>query len=231
MTHPLDNIFWNCLNGPHRHLSSGTDRARRYAPGFSPIVGFPDPHDPDFAALRPFCNPGEQFYCDAWSGPAPQGWRIDVEATMFRLVWDGRPGPAEDPAPEAVALGPEHVDQAMALALLTRPGPFGPRTIELGDYFGIFDDGRLVAMAGERMAAAGLREVSGVCTHPDFQGRGLAGRLMLKLVGRQLARGETPFLHAMSANRRAHDLYLRMGFRDHCETVVRVLAPYTSPVA
>jgi len=230
MTHPLDNIFWNCLNGPHRHLSAGTDRARRYAPGFSPIVGFPDPHDPDFAALRPFCSPGEQFYCDAWSGPAPQGWRIDVEATMFRLVWDGRPGPADDPAPEAVALGAEHVDQAVALAMLTRPGPFGPRTIELGDYFGIFDDGRLVAMAGERMAAAGHREISGVCTHPDFQGRGLAGRLMLKLVGRQLARGETPFLHAMSANRRAHDLYLGMGFRDWCETVVRVVSPYTSPV-
>jgi predicted GNAT family acetyltransferase len=113
----------------------------------------------------------------------------------------------------------------MALALLTRPGPFGPRTIELGDYFGIFDAGRLVAMAGERMAAAGLREVSGVCTHPDFQGRGLARRLMLKLVGRQLARGETPFLHAMSANQRAHDLYLGMGFRDWCETVVRVVVP------
>jgi GNAT superfamily N-acetyltransferase len=225
MTHPLDNIFWNCLDGPHKHLSTGTDRARRYAPGFSPIVGFPDPHDPDFAALHPFCNPGEQFYCDAWSGPAPQGWRIDVEATMFRLVWDDRPGPADDPAPDAVALGPEHVDQAMALALLTRPGPFGPRTIELGDYFGIFDAGRLVAMAGERMAAAGLREISGVCTHPDFQGRGLARRLMLKLVRRQLGRGETPFLHAMSANRRAHDLYLGMGFRVWCDTVVRVVSP------
>ena len=73
MAHPLDNIFWNCLNGPHRHLSTGTDRARRYAPGFSPIVGFPDPRAPDFAALRPFCAPGEQFYCDAWSGPVPDG--------------------------------------------------------------------------------------------------------------------------------------------------------------
>jgi predicted GNAT family acetyltransferase len=42
---------------------------------------------------------------------------------------------------------------------------------------------------------------------------------------RQLARGETPFLHVMSANRHAHDLYLRMGFCDWCETVVRVVAP------
>jgi len=225
MAHPLDNIFWNCLNGPHRRLATGTDRARRYAPGFSPIVGFPDPHAPDFAALRPFCTPGEQLYCDAWSGPVPDGWRIEAEATMFRLVWDGRAGPAQDAAPDALPLGPGHVDQAMALARLTRPGPFGPRTIELGEYFGCFDDGHLVAMAGERMAAGGLREISGVCTHPGHQGRGHATRLMQKLVMRQLARGATPFLHVMSANRRAHDLYLGMGFRDWCETVVRVVTP------
>ena len=89
----------------------------------------------------------------------------------------------------------------LALALLTKPGPFGPRTIELGEYFGYFDDGdRLIAMAGERMAAAGLHEISGVCTHPEHQGRGLARRLMLKLIRRQLLRGETPFLHVMRAN-------------------------------
>jgi predicted GNAT family acetyltransferase len=81
-----------------------------------------------------------------------------------------------------------------------------------------------VAMAGERMAAAGLREISGVCTHPDFQGRGFARRLMKKLVRRQLLRGETPFLHVMRSNTGAHELYLRMGFRDYCESVVRVVA-------
>lgn len=225
MGHPLDNIFWNCLDGPHRALSTGTDDARRYAPGFSPIVGFADPEQPDFAALRPFCAPGERFYCDVWSGPAPNGWRIELEAKMFRLVWDGRAGPAEDPAPEALPLGSDHVDQAMALATLTRPGPFGPRTIELGEYFGLFDGDRLVAMAGERTTAGGYREISGVCTHPDDQGRGYAGRLMRKLIRRQLARGETPFLHVMSANQPAHDLYLRMGFRDFRETVVRIVAP------
>jgi GNAT superfamily N-acetyltransferase len=225
MAHPLDNIFWNCLDSPHRHLSTGTDRARRYAPGLSPIVGFPDPHAPDFAALRPFCSPGEQFYCDVWTGPAPDGWRIEVDAQMFRLVWDGRPGPAADPAPDALPLGPEHADEALALARLTRPGPFGPRTLEMGEFFGCFEDGRLVAMAGERTTAGPYREISGVCTHPDHQGRGYAKRLMQKLILRQLARGEIPFLHVMSANQAAHDFYLRMGFRDYCETVVRVVTP------
>jgi ribosomal protein S18 acetylase RimI-like enzyme len=225
----LDNIFWNTLDGLHRHLSSGTARARRYAPGFSPIVGFPDPQQPDFAALAPFCEPGERFYCDAWSGPAPAGWRIEAESTMYRMVWDG-PAPDTDAAPDAVPIGAEHAAQALELATLTRPGPFGPRTIELGDYFGYFDgertgSRRLVAMAGERMAAPGLREISGVCTHPDYQGRGYARRLMLKLIRRQLERGQTPFLHVMRANEAAHGLYLRMGFRDYRETVVRVVAP------
>jgi ribosomal protein S18 acetylase RimI-like enzyme len=223
MAHLLDNIFWNTLSGLHAHLSTGTGRARRYAPGFSPIVGFPDPQQPDFAALLPFCEPGEHFYCDAWSGPAPDGWRIEAEATMYRMVWDGAM-PERDEAPAAVPLGPGHAAQALALALLTRPGPFGPRTIELGEYFGYFEGDRLIAMAGERMAAPGLHEISGVCTHPDHQGRGYARRLMLKLIRRQLARGETPFLHVMRANEAAHGLYLRMGFRDYCETVVRVVA-------
>jgi GNAT superfamily N-acetyltransferase len=195
---------------------------RRYARGFSPIVGFEDPESPDFAALAPLCEAGEPFYCDGWAGHAPPGWEIGADTTMFKMVWQGTL-PAEDEAPDAVALGDAHREDAMALATLTRPGPFGPRTIELGDYFGIVEDGRLVAMAGERMHAGTLREISGVCTHPDFQGRGVARRLMRKLVRRQMLRGETPFLHVMRNNETARALYERMGFRTHRESPVRVV--------
>ncbi|WLI88512.1 GNAT family N-acetyltransferase [Massilia sp. R2A-15] len=219
----LDDIFWNTLTGPHAQFASGFGGARRYAKGFSPILAFADPGDPDFASLAPFCEKGEHFYCDSWTGAAPEGWRIDAEATMFRMVWNAAL-PTADEAPDAVALGPEHADQALALATLTKPGPFGPRTIELGEYFGYFDGDRLIAMAGERMHAPGLREISGVCTHPDYQGRGLARKLMARLVHRQVARGEAPFLHVMRTNEAAHQLYLRMGFEDYLETVVRVVA-------
>jgi GNAT superfamily N-acetyltransferase len=222
MTHPLDNIFWNSLSGPHLHFSTGTDAARRYAAGFSPIVGFPDKMNPDFDALAPFCEPGDQFYCDAWTGAAPPGWSIAFESTMVRMVWDA-PMPPGDEAPDAVPLGAEHAERALELATMMRPGPFGLRTIELGDYFGYFDGERLMAMAGERTCAAGHREISGVCTHPDYQGRGLARKLTLKLVRRMLQRGETPFLHVMSSNAAAHRLYRQMGFRDWCETPVRVV--------
>jgi len=220
----LDNIFWHALSGPQAHQSSGTSTARRYAEGFSPILAFADPALPDFAALAPYCASGEHFYVGDWSGAMPAGWTLDAEASMFRMVWDGVL-PDEDAQLPCRPLGAPDVAQAVALAELTRPGPFGPRTIELGDYFGIFDGDRLVAMAGERAHAPGLREVSGVCTHPDHQGRGWARRLMLKLIRRQLQRGETPFLHVMSTNAGAHGLYLKMGFRDYLEPVVRVVSP------
>ena len=143
---------------------------------------------------------------------------------MFKMVWTAPP-PDRDEAPEAVALGPRHAGRAYDLAMLTKPGPFGPRTIELGEYFGVFDGDRLVAMAGERMHAGALREISGVCTHPDFTGRGLAPRLMRKLILRQAARGETPFLHVMRENAVARRLYERMGFATWRESVVRVVSP------
>ena len=177
----LDNIVWHALTGPHARFSAGGDAARRYARGFSPILGFADQARPNFAALTDFCEAGEHFYTDGWLGIAPEGWRIELEATMFKMIWEADV-PADDPAPDAMPLGVEHAAQALALAELTRPGPFGPRTIELGDYFGYLDGGRLIAMAGERMHAGALREISGVCTLPDHQGRGLARRLMLKLI-------------------------------------------------
>lgn len=218
----LDNIIWNCLSGPHAHLAAGAGDVRRYAPGFSPIVGCADPTQPDFATLADFCEPGESFYIDIWSGKAPTGWQITREASMFKMIWDA-PTPAEDVAPDAIALTSSQATQALQLATLTNPGPFGIRTPELGEYFGYFDGDELIAMAGERMCAGHLHEISGVCTHPNFQGRGLAKRLTQKLVHRQLRRGKTPFLHVMSHNILARTLYENMGFRPYLETVVRVV--------
>jgi GNAT superfamily N-acetyltransferase len=218
----LDNVMWHALAGTQARFAIGTDRARRYVPGYSPLVAFADPVRPDFEGLAPYCAPGERLYTDGWSGAVPPGWSIALESTMFKMVWDGGL-PALDTS-GVVRLDPAHAEQAFALAMLTRPGPFGPRTTELGDYFGCFDGGRLIAMAGERLQAGTLREISGVCTHPDSRGRGLASRLVHVLIHRELARGETPFLHVLRDNETARGLYRRMGFRDHRETVVRVIA-------
>jgi ribosomal protein S18 acetylase RimI-like enzyme len=218
----LDNIMWNCLSGPHAQYATGAGPVRRYAPGFSPIVGCEDAEHPDFDTLARFCQPGESFYFDVWSGPVPTGWRIDKEARMLKMIWDA-PVPGEDAAPDAIPLRAEHASQAVELARLTNPGPFGIRTPELGEYFGYFDGGKLIAMAGERMQADDLREVSGICTHPDFRGRGYARKLTLKLVRRQMERGKTSYLHVMVHNAGARALYEKMGYRIYLETTVRVI--------
>lgn len=221
--HLLDNIPWHSLAGPHAKYSSGTLAARRYARGFSGIVGFADVQRPDFAALADFCAPGEHFYCAGLSGPVPGGWRTDAQVTANQMVWDSAPPPDEG-ASGAVRLDQSHVPQMLALVAATQPGPFGERTIELGDYYGVFEGTRLVAIAGERMAAGNLREISGVCTDPEFQGRGLARRLVALLVRRQLKRGEVPFLHVVQDNSQARRLYERMGFRHHQAVTLRVIA-------
>jgi len=219
----LDNFIWRALTGPQARFATGTATARRYAPGFSPIAAFADSASPDLDALAPFVAPGEHLYCDGWPGAAPPGWHIEAEGTMYRMLWSAEP-PAPDDTLQARPLAAHDAAAAVELATLTRPGPFGPRTIELGDYVGVFEGDLLVAMAGERMHAGTFREVSGVCTRPSYQGRGLARRLMHLLIRRQMQRGETPFLHVMTGNTNAHRLYQHMGFRIERELGVRVVA-------
>jgi predicted GNAT family acetyltransferase len=127
-----------------------------------------------------------------------------------------------DPAAnlDIVDLGPDDAAEMLALATLTRPGPFMARTPELGDFVGVKAEGRLVAMAGERMKPDGMTEVSGVCTDPDHRGRGYAAALMRVVMGRIRARGEVPFLHAYAANTGAIAIYERLGFRFRRELVM-----------
>lgn len=221
-----DNIFWRAFTGPQARFALRERAASRYAPGFSPIVAFEDPSRPDFDALEALCAPGEVVYAEGLTAPIPPGWRVQAQTSMFAMVWNGHLV-TTDATFAPVRLGSDHVERAVALAMLTRPGPFGPRTIELGEYFGLFDGDTLMAMAGERLDIAGFREVSGVCTHPQAQGRGYARRLMLHIVARQLGREQLPFLHVVSSNAAALALYRKMGFREVREVPVHVFARET----
>ena len=219
----LDNIVWHSLAGAQARFSSGTAIARRYARGFSAIIGFADAENPDFDALAPYCEPDEHFYCGAWTGPVPDGWQLHADTVGHQMVWEAGV-PAADPDLAAVPLDASHVPQMLELVEIRPPGPFAVRTRELGDYFGVFEGRRLVAMAGERMEAGALREISGVCTHPEFEGRGLARRLIAKLVRREMERGQIPFLHVMRDNVHAREVYARMGFRLYQEVALRIVS-------
>lgn len=219
----LSNIVWHSLNGTQSHLAVGSDRIRRFAPGFSQLIGARDLSHPPLPDLESLCSTDERFYVLGWRGAVPSGWQVDVEAEIDQLVYEHEAPMAMDEH-DIVRLDGSHVPRMIALTELTHPGPFADRTIEFGEYYGIFDGERLLAMAGERMQAGRLREISAVCTHPDAQGRGLARRLMNRLLRLQIGRGQLPFLHVMAGNAHARLMYERMGFRHHQRLACRVVS-------
>lgn len=206
-----------------RGSEAGSTCIRRFAPGFSQLIGAREREAPAFDELLPFCAPDERFYVLGWLGTPPAGWRVDVDAEVDQLVWE-RPAPEAMEERDLVRLDASHVTRMIALTELTHPGPFAERTIEFGEYYGVLDGEHLLAMAGERMHAGPLREISAVCTHPEAQGRGLARRLMNRLLRLQIGRGQIPFLHVMAENRHARALYERMGFRHHQRLACRVVS-------
>ena len=141
----------------------------------------------------------------------PGGWALEAFDDLAQMACDGEVDVPE--GPPIIELGPEHRADALALTALVYPHYFRPRTMELGRYFGIYVEGRLAAMAGERLGAPGFREMSAICTHPDFLGRGYARLLTAMLSNDTLHGGRLPFLHVSQANARAMALYEGMGYR------------------
>ena len=219
----LDQPVWaSLLHAPQ--LAEGGPLAKRYRRDVNLFAAAHDDSPASLAALAELVRNGESVYLlQVAATCVPNGLVVSREARGVQMLAT-QPIAPESGADAIVELGDADAPEMLALAQLTKPGPFLPRTHSMGRFIGIRIGGRLAAMAGERMRFAGFTEVSGVCTHPDAQGRGLARRLMLKLVHRQMQRGETPFLNVMRDNTGARRLYARMGFRDHLETVVRVVS-------
>lgn len=223
MAHPLDRPIWNALNGRHAGLALGDDRARRYPPDVSPFAAARD-LGPDsqsaLSALLPLDGSLVQLEAAGDHG-APPGAVIEKQAQAVQLVArDLQRGLADD---RVRPLGDADAPEMLALATLTEPGPFRADTHIFGGFIGIREQGRLAAMAGERLKPDGFTEVSGVCTHPDFRGRGYAGLLSCIVANRIAARGETPFLHAYADNDPAIRLYESLGFAIRATMTVTVL--------
>ncbi|MFG1997472.1 GNAT family N-acetyltransferase [Actinoplanes sp. NPDC048988] len=206
---PLDNPVWGALSGAQAGFAEVHGRAARFAAGISPFHGLADAADPavwdDLAALEP----AGPVLVPAGPDDPPAGWAVTSINQGVQLVGFAV-RPEEDP--EATLLTGDDVPEMLDLVERTRPGPFGPRTVELGRYLGLRRDGKLVAMAGERMHLTGFTEVSAVCTAPAYRGHGFAGRLVGAVTAGIVARGETPFLHAAIGNATAIRLYEKLGF-------------------
>lgn len=211
MAHKLDRPAWAALTSRHAHLAQVQGGARRYDPAVAPFVITCGDAPEDVAALAALVRPGEVgAFVQADSAILPGGFRRMQEVDLIQMVATGPFEPVTDD--RIVPLGRADAGQMLELATLTKPGPFTARALDLGRFWGIRRDGRLVAMAGERMSCDGLTELSGVCTHPDARGQGLA-KLMSRYVGAQIsAKGDAVFLHAFPSNRAAVGIYESIGF-------------------
>ena len=208
--HILDNAAWAALNGPHRHLAEIVGSAARYRPGLAPFTALADADDPrSWADLATLVGPGGTGALAGVPEP-PDGWRIVESGQGVQLVAETL---RDEPDAEARLLAAEDVPEMLDLVARTKPGPFMPGTIELGAYYGIHRDGRLVAMAGERLRPPGFTEISAVCTDVAHRGQGLATRLVRHVAAGIRERGDTPFLHASAVNAGAIRLYESIGFR------------------
>ncbi|MFF5141670.1 GNAT family N-acetyltransferase [Streptomyces sp. NPDC013157] len=209
--HVLDNPARASLTGPHARFAERRGRILRYPVDVSPWLALPDdPGADDWADLAALAGPGAEVPLPGYRGELPEGWELTMSIAGVQLVDEGMDAV---PEPAAVRLGPADVPEMLDLVSRTRPGPFLPRTVELGTYLGIRRDGRLIAMAGERLHPPGWTEISAVCTDPAHRGEGLATRLIRAVAHGIRERGETPFLHTGAENTHAIRLYESLGFR------------------
>ncbi len=203
---PLDNPLWSSLTTLHRPLARGTSEVLRYPAEVAPFVAVA--RAGTGSGMTEIVEPGETVFLVGPRPAVPRGWRLEELGVILQMVC-GAP-PAVPPGPPIVLLDdPAAVGE---LAALVYPHYFRPRTTDLGRYFGIYGGTTLAAMAGERMGMPGYREISAVCTHPDYAGRGLARRLLAYLSDDIARRGDTPFLHVSPGNTRAVALYEHNGY-------------------
>jgi len=216
-SHPiLDNPTWSALTGPHAHFAERVGRAARYPADVAPFHAVTDTDEPRaWTDLATLVGPGGSASVRGVTrGPA--GWQTVRTGHGVQLVDTGLRAERD---PEAIRLGPDDVPEILDLVARTEPGPFLPRTVEMGTYLGLRHRGRLIAMAGERLHPPGWTEISAVCTDPDHRGRGLATRLVRAVAAGIKERGERPFLHARATNADAIRLYESIGFTLRRRTV------------
>ncbi len=212
MNHLLSNPVYHALLSGDGHLSFGNGQVKYFDEEVSPFAGFDTDYENGFADLYEQLPSGRNIlYATPFPFTQPPGWILEDEIKGLQFVYENG-GAFNSDFSNLIPLEEEHVEQMIHLAKLTKPGPFGPKTINFGNYFGIFEKDHLVAMTGQRLHVQNYTEISAVCTHPDNTGKGYAFKLLQHQLQLILQQGQHPFLHVRDNNHRAIALYERMGF-------------------
>ncbi len=209
----LDNPMWHALQGPHRRWAQGQGQGQLqwFPPDVAPFFALESPEaalEPDLPARLELA--ASAYFVGVLPQSWPSGWMPAERSEIVQMSYTGAT-PLWEPAPHRL-LGPEHRPAMLALAGIAFPDFFRARSAELGTFIGIFEQDQLVSMAGERMALEGMREISAICTHPQFTGRGYAAGLTRALIRRHREQGLRSFLHVSAANSGARRLYESLGF-------------------
>lgn len=221
----LDNPIWHSLRTCLAPFSKGGEMARRFQKEIGPLSGLQEQNSESYAELGALLEANDYGVLFLEDEPRPPaGWRLLMHASGDQMICRGAAAESRSDF-NIEPLSTDDVPEMLALTQLTDPGPFRERTIELGAFFGIRENGRLAAMTGQRLALPGFIEVSGVCTHPDFRGRGYAQALVAHVTAAIRHRGETPILHVYSKNDSAIRVYERLGYVKRRSFHVAVVAP------
>lgn len=219
----LDNPAWHALTNQHAPYALGDGLARRYQKEFVSFAAVAEPSSAAFAQLAALIAPNDVIAMLGTTPPLRDGWTMLMQIPLLQMVYHGTTLPSPEPTHSIQSLSNQDLPAIMQLIELTRPGPFQPRSIELGHFIGIWQGDTLAAMAGERIHLPGYREISAVCTHPDFQRRGHARQLTQQLMYEIQIADELPFLHLFEDNKSAQALYTSLGFRTRMECSISIL--------
>jgi ribosomal protein S18 acetylase RimI-like enzyme len=216
--HILDNAVWWSLTADHGAFAELRGRAGRYRTDTSPFAALESFDDEAWSDLAALLGPSKHFvlFCAHLPQAVPPGWVLSWRGEGRQMVLDPARHRSDVEPMEVRTLTSRDVPEMLELVEQTQPGPFRSATIELGHFYGYFQSGRLVAMAGERLRPPGYVEISAVCTHPEFQGRGLATALTHHVASGVIGQGRTPILHVAESNEGARRVYEALGFRQRC---------------
>jgi len=226
MDHILDNMIWNAITTGNNDIAIVNGDVGCYLPDIAPFAGMKNFNDINLKKLHEFIPAGRSVAISSLNkmDHDESKWKLIQPMDVTQMVYEHSVNKfTTKNSSLIVPLAEEHIPQMMELTALTRPGPFLQQTIRFKNYFGIFIEGRLAAMTGQRMHPLPYMEVSAVCTHPDFRGMGYAKTLMLHVMKLILDDSFTPFLHVLSNNSNAIELYKTIGFKIRKQIFVDVI--------